>query len=115
MLIAIPKEAEQVCPHFGHCQQFALYDSVSKQLKFIDNPGHSPGFLPGFLKQQGVELIIAGGMGGRAQELFSSLGIETIVGISGNIDDVLVKFQKGELKSTGEVCSEHRHAGECHQ
>jgi len=83
-------------------------------LKSVANPGHQPGFLPGFLKELGTELVIAGGMGGRAQELFAQQGIELIVGVSGVVEDVIALFEKGELVSSGEVCSEHAHAGDCH-
>jgi len=115
MLIAVAKEGDKVCSHFGHCEQFALYDTDSGQWRFINNPGHVPGVLPGFLKQQGAQVVIAGGMGGRAQELFAAEGIQTIVGVSGSIKEVLEKFKKGELVSTGEVCSRHEHAGGCHE
>lgn len=114
MLIAIPTEANMVCPHFGHCEEFTLYDTTTRLVRSVQNPGHQPGFLPGFLKEQGAELVIAGGMGGRAQELFAARGIELIVGVSGRIEDVIALYEKGELKSTGAVCSEHSHAGDCH-
>lgn len=114
MLIAIPKEGNVVCPHFGHCEEFTLYDTNTKTLKSVPNPGHQPGVLPGFLKKLGAELIIAGGMGAKAQELFAQQGIEIIVGTSGSIEDVIARFEKGELVSSGEVCSEHAHAGQCH-
>lgn len=114
MLIAIPTEAEMVCPHFGHCEVFTFYDTATKQIRPVPNPGHQPGFLPGFLKAQGAELVIAGGMGGRAQDLFADQGIALIVGISGKIKDVIAQYEKGLLKSTGAVCSEHAHAGDCH-
>lgn len=114
MLIAIPCEGDIVCPHFGHCEAFAMYDTETKTLKTLPNPGHEPGFLPKFLKEHGVQQVIAGGMGGRAQQLFAADGIDLIVGVSGNIKDVIALFEKGELKSTGAVCSEHAHAGDCH-
>ena len=114
MLIAIPKEGNVVCPHFGHCEEFTLYDTNSKVMKSVANPGHQPGFLPGFLKELDAELVIAGGMGGRAQELFAQQGIELIVGVSGVVEDVIARFEKGELVSSGAVCSEHAHAGDCH-
>lgn len=115
MLIAIPKEGNNVCPHFGHCEQFVLYEAEAKKIKaVIDNPGHTPGFLPVFLKEQGVNLVIAGGMGGRAQDLFAEQGIETIVGVSGPINEIIEKYQQGLLVSTGAVCSEHSHADHCH-
>jgi len=113
MLIAIPAEGNMVCPHFGHCEMFAMYDTDTKSLTSLPNPGHTPGFLPGFLKEQGAQLVIAGGMGGRAQELFAASGIDLIVGVSGSIKDVIALYEKGELKSTGAVCSEHAHAGDC--
>lgn len=114
MLIAIPKERDMICPHFGHCEEFALYDTEKNQWNFIKNPEHVPGMLPGFLKKQGVQVVIAGGMGGRAQELFELEGIQTLVGAKGDFKEVMDSFLKGQLKSTGEVCSEHAHAGECH-
>jgi len=114
MLIAIPSEGNMVCPHFGHCAEFALYDTNNKSLKSVPSPGHVPGALPVFLKQLGVELVIAGGMGGSAQNLFTSQDVQVIVGASGKIKDVIVLYEKGELISTGSVCSEHSHAGDCH-
>lgn len=92
MLIAIPKEGPMVCPHFGHCEQFALYDSETKQWNYLDNPGHVPGVLPGFLKQHGVQVVLAGGMGARAQELFADQGIQIIVGVNGPVEDVVKRF-----------------------
>ncbi len=114
MLIAIPKEGNMVCPHFGHCEQFALYDSETKQWNYLDNPGHVPGVSPGFSKQHGVQVVLAGGMGARAQELFADQGIQIIVGVNGPVEDVVKRFLNNELVSTGEVCSEHAHAGRCH-
>ncbi len=114
MLIAVAQENDMVCQHFGHCECFALYDSESQNLSQVNNPGHAPGFLPGFLGNMRVEVIIAGGMGARAQELFADQNIQVIVGVSGPIKSALESFLKGELKSSGSVCSEHQHAGDCH-
>ncbi len=114
MLIAIPCEGNMICPHFGHCEQFVMYDTNTRSSRSLPNPGHQPGFLPGFLKEQGAELVIAGGMGGRAQELFADHGIALIVGASGRIEDVIALYEAGKLKSSGAVCSEHAHAGDCH-
>lgn len=114
MLVAVAQEGTMVCPHFGHCEQFMLYDTENKSSKAVANPGHEPGFLPGFLKQQGVNVVIAGGMGGRAQDLFAAQGIQVLVGITGTVEEALRKFEKGELVSSGAVCSEHAHEGNCH-
>lgn len=114
MLIAIPTEGNVICPHFGHCESFTLYDTNTKSLNSVPSPVHQPGLLPDFLKKQGAELVIAGGMGGSAQNLFAAAGIQVIVGVSGKLEDAIRSYEKGELKSTGAVCSEHVHAGDCH-
>ena len=66
-----------------------IADGAIRSRELIHNPGHEPCFLPGYLAQRGVTCIVAGGMGPRAQMLFDQHGIETIVGISGNIEETL--------------------------
>jgi len=82
---------------------------------FIQNPGHRPGFLPNFLKESGVNVVISGGMGETAQQLFAQNNIDVIVGAEGSCDDVVQQYLKGELKSTGSICREHQHEGHCHE
>ena len=116
MKIALATQNGSVSAHFGHCEGFTIYDTDGSKVitnKYLQNPGHEPGFLPMFLKEAGVNLIIAGGMGERAQTLFSNNGIEVIVGVSGKIEDAVKSYLNGELKSTNSVCREHSHAGEC--
>ena len=70
MRIAVATENAIVSAHFGHCEGFTIYEVENRKFKssnFIANPGHEPGFLPVFLKEKNVDLIIAGGMGERAQ------------------------------------------------
>lgn len=81
--------------------------------KTASNPGHRPGFLPNFLGDMGVEVIIAGGMGGGAVEIFNERNIEVIVGAEGGARPVVEAYLKGELKSTGSICHEHEHESEC--
>lgn len=114
MLIAVAQEGNMVCQHFGHCEQFALYDTELKSMKAVANPGHEPGFLPGFIKELGADVVIAGGMGGRAQDLFTAQGIKVIVGVTASVEEALKKYENGELISSGSVCSEHAHEGDCH-
>lgn len=116
MKIAISSDGKQVSGHFGHCEGFTMYEvgedkSVKKD--FIQNPGHKPGFLPVFLKEKNTNIIISGGMGGAAIQLFRDNGIEVVVGAEGLCDDVVQKYINGELKSTGSVCEEHQHEGNC--
>ena len=105
-----------VSGHFGHCDNFNLYDAdggVITAEESIPNPGPRPGFLPKSLADKGVQVIIAGGMGGGAVEIFNERGVEVIVGATGDSRTAVEAYLKGELKSTGSVCHKHEHAGEC--
>ncbi len=114
--IAVASENEMVTEHFGHCTNFNIYDAEGEEIvksESVDNPGHKPGFLPNFLNDLGVNVIISGGMGGGAIEIFNEKGIEVIVGAGGIAVDAVRAYLKGELESTGSVCHEHQHHDEC--
>ncbi|WP_252250966.1 NifB/NifX family molybdenum-iron cluster-binding protein [Clostridium sp. ZBS13] len=116
MKIAIATNGKYVSGHFGHCEGFTMYEVEEGNLlkkEFIQSPKHKPGLLPLFLNEKGANVIIAGGMGETAQELFKENNIEVIVGIEGICDDIIEKFIKNELKSTGSICTEHAHEGHC--
>lgn len=118
MKIAIASEGKYVSGHFGHCEGFTVYEvEENKVVKkdFKQNPGHRPGFLPNFLKELGVNVVISGGMGETAQRLFAQNNIEVVVGAQGDCDDVIQRYLKGELESTGSICREHQHHGHCHE
>ena len=108
MRVAISTDGDFVSAHFGRCPQFTLVDidknKVTKR-EIIDNPGHHPGFLPQFLSEKGATCIIAGGMGMRAQELFSQAGIDSILGVEGSIDSVVKQLLAGTLKGGESICS----------
>lgn len=116
MKIVIAKEGNQVSAHFGHCEGFNVYEVEQGKVvnkNFVESPGHRPGFLPVFLKDLGANVIIAGGMGETAQQLFKERDIEVVVGASGSCEDSIESYLKGQLKSTGSVCKEHQHEGNC--
>lgn len=116
MKISVASEGSRVSGHFGHCEGFKIYDvnnNIIENESFIENPGHKPGFLPKFLHEQGAEMIIAGGMGAKAQELFSENGIEVIVGAQGDCKNAVESYLSGSLQSTGSVCTAHEHEGNC--
>lgn len=116
MKIAVASDGNMVSGHFGHCEGFTMYDVDNADLRnkqFVANPGHKPGYLPVFLKEQKADVIIAGGMGETAQELFAEQGIEVVVGAQGIADDIVKQYIEGMLKSTGSVCREHEHEGHC--
>lgn len=110
MKIAIPTAQGRLCMHFGHCEQFAILEtdasakSISKT-SFITPPPHEPGLLPKWLHEQGVNAIIAGGMGQRAQELFSQNGIKVLVGAAdGTPEELALAYLGGTLKAGKNVC-----------
>lgn len=114
--IAVASENDMVAEHFGHCANFNIFDTKNDQIvkgESIPNPGHKPGFLPNYLWEMGVNVVISGGMGGGAIEIFNEKGIEVIVGVTGEAKTAAEKYLQGTLKSTGSVCREHKHHGEC--
>ena len=118
MKIAVASEKDMVTEHFGHCENFNIFivegDKIISR-ESIPNPGHRPGFLPNFLSDMGVGVIIAGGMGGSAVSIFNQKGIEVFTGVSGRAADAAESYIKGALKSTGSICNEHQHHDECGQ
>ena len=116
MRIAVASEGNNVSGHFGHCAGFTMFDVEDNKIvnkEYIQSPGHKPGFLPVFLNEKGANVIIAGGMGEHAQELFAQNNIQVVVGAVGSIEENVDQFIKGALKSTGSVCTKHEHEGHC--
>ncbi len=110
MKIAIPTAEGKLCMHFGHCEKFVIV-TVDQQSKTITGkedalpPPHEPGVLPKWLHDKGVNVIIAGGMGTRAQQLFQQFGIQVVVGApSEHPQTIVLDWLKGELLTGGNVC-----------
>src|SRR5690606_32683897 len=102
--------------HFGHCLNFNIFEIEKNQIvksESIENPGHKPGFLPNFLNDMGVNVIISGGMGSGAIEIFNEKNIEVIVGAKGSAKTAVNAYLQGSLKTSGSVCHEHHHSDEC--
>lgn len=106
--VAVSSDSGEVSEHFGRCPEFTIAEIRGSKIvskKVIQNPGHSTGFLPKFLKENGVETVIAGGAGFRAKELFKEFGIDMITGVSGSVDEVLDSLADGSLKQGDDTCS----------
>jgi len=114
--IAIAAEGHSVCEHFGHCEGFNIYTTQNGAIvaqDFLANPGHKPGLLPNLLNEQGVHVVIAGGMGAGAIDIFNDKGIDVITGARGMVDQTIATYLDGKLLSTGSVCHDHQHGGDC--
>ncbi len=86
MKIVVPVLNKQVCLHFGHCQVFSFFDIDENTLTIkgrndLEPPPHEPGVLPRWVKEQGGDLVLAGGIGQRAQDLFRQNGVEVVMGL----------------------------------
>ncbi|HPW74384.1 MAG TPA: NifB/NifX family molybdenum-iron cluster-binding protein [Kiritimatiellia bacterium] len=108
--IAIPMAEDKLCLHFGHCERFALLDVDLTGRKIIRRedavpPPHEPGVLPRWLAEQKVEMVMAGGMGQRAQGLLAGQNIRVIVGLSPDTpENIIAQYLDGTLKSGENVC-----------
>ncbi len=110
MKIAIPVAEGKLAMHFGHVSQFDIL-TVDPDTKTISGseshtpPPHEPGVLPAWLHEMGVNLIIAGGMGQRAQQLFTQNDIQVVVGAPSEAPETLVQFwMDGTLVSGANAC-----------
>ena len=110
MKVAIPLAEGKLTAHFGHCEHFALVDLDPAEKKIIKRedipaPKHEPGLLPPWLAERGVNMIIAGGMGQRAQGLFAQQGIHVEVGAPADTPESLVgAYLAGTLQVGENVC-----------
>jgi len=110
MRIAIPLAQGKLSLHFGHCDQFAIFeiDDDSKEVisKYDETPpSHAPGVLPQWLGGIGVNVIIASGMGQRAQQLFAQNGINVVIGASSGTPEELVSaYLQNTLQIGDNIC-----------
>lgn len=108
MKFAIPLAEGKLTAHFGHCQEFALVEVEDDQIKSKETlvpPPHEPGVLPKWLHGLGTNVIIAGGMGARALDLFAQNNIKVIIGASVLTPEELVKqYLDSTLQTGANVC-----------
>ena len=113
MRIAIPLAEGKLAMHFGHCACFALVDVDAAEKKIVkredvEAPPHQPGLLPPWLAERGATVIIAGGMGQRAHELFAEQGVRVVAGAPAETPEKLVAdFLAGTLILGGNACDHH--------
>ena len=108
IIFAIPVEDGKLCSHFGHCGQFALIETENGKIRdrsMHTPPPHEPGVLPKWLHEKGAGVIIAGGMGNSAKELFNQNGIKVITGAPLDPPESLVnQYLSNSLVTGSNVC-----------
>lgn len=113
MRIAVTYENGTIFQHFGHTEQFKLYDIEDGKVvntQVVDTNGQGHGALSGFLAQAGAEILICGGIGGGAQMALAEAGIQLFGGVSGAADDAVNAYLAGSLGYNPNVqCSHHSH------
>lgn len=113
MRIAVTYENGQIFQHFGHTEQFKIYDVADGQIvreAVVDTNGSGHGALAGFLMQLGVDALICGGIGGGAQMALAEVGIRLFGGVSGEADAAVNALIAGNLGYNPDVhCDHHDH------
>ena len=124
MRIAVSAETNQglesqVAHHFGRCPFFALVEVEGEQIKsarIIENPfyaAHQPGQVPGFIKEQEADVMLSGGMGGRAILFFTQFGIEAATGATGTVQEAVTCYLEGKITGASS-CAESEVHGHGH-
>ena len=112
MRIAMPVTNGKLSMHFGHCREFALVDvddasGEVRAVSLVDAPDHAPGVLPRWLGEQGVTVVIAGGMGRRAIDLFAQQGIAVTVGAQSDDPEAIARAYVEKTLTTGDNVCDH--------
>ena len=115
MRIAVPFANGEVFQHFGHTENFKLYEIeagqiVSSEISATNGSGHDA--LASFLTNLSVNILLCGGIGDGAQAALSAAGIEICSGVQGDADAAVNAFLNGELVSEGVNCDHHHEHGD---
>ena len=117
MRIAVTYENGQVFQHFGHCEQFKLYDVENGAVassRVVSAVGSGHGALAGFLREQGADTLICGGIGGGARTALAQAGIRLFPGVAGDADQAVDDLLTGQLEFDPDTVCSHHHEGEDH-
>lgn len=118
MKVAVTYDNGSVFQHFGHSEQFKIYEVENGEVvssKVVDTNGNGHGALAGFLRSLGVDALICGGIGGGARVALGDAGIELYPGVSGDADGAVKGLLDGSLAYNPDtLCSHHHQGGEGH-
>lgn len=117
MKIAVTYENGSVFQHFGHCENFKVYEVEANAVKaseVVNAAGSGHGALAGFLKDHGVDVLICGGIGGGARTALAEAGIELYPGVSGDADESVNALLAGNLDFDPDTMCSHHHYEDGH-
>ena len=117
MIVAISSQDDKLYEHFGRAPEFTFLTIEENKVvkkRVLSNPGHEMGSIPKFIHEQGAKVVIAGGMGPKAINLFQSYDIELYIGISGTINDIIKQFLNGSLEKGLNICDPGSGKGAMH-
>jgi len=121
MKISVTYENGKVFQHFGHTEQFKVYDVENGEIineQIVNTNGNGHGALAGFLQNMDVDALICGGIGAGAQNALAEAGIRLYGGVSGDADEAVRALLSGKLDYNPDItCSHHghEHEGNAHQ
>lgn len=117
--VAMPISQGNLCLHFGHCEQFAIFEIENKQIKsesVFTPPAHTTGAYPKWLASHGVEEVLVGGIGAKAIEIFEQNSIKVSKGLEASSMSELIKdYLKGDLQTGDNSCNHDDPSHEHHQ
>ena len=116
MRIAVTYENGNVFQHFGHTEEFKVYEVEDGKIlrsEIIGSNGSGHGALAALLDDRGIDVLICGGIGGGAQSALAQRGIELCAGAQGSADEAVAAYLRGELVNTGANCDHHGEGHSC--
>lgn len=114
MKIAVTYENGETFQHFGHCENFKIYETADQKVlssQVVSAAGSGHGALAGFLQQHGVETLICGGIGGGARTALADAGIQIYPGVTGNADECVNALLNNSLSYDPDTMCSHHHEG----
>jgi ATP-binding protein involved in chromosome partitioning len=111
--LAFPMSGGKLSGHFGHCEQFVIVsihegEVIKEELK--SPPPHTPGAYPKYLVSEGVDVVIAGGIGQSAVNILKKNGVDVLTGVEiRDLKSMINDYIEGKLETSGESCNHHDH------